>query len=149
MKTTDELVRELADREAIRNLPLRYCDCICRNDLEGLISLFTEDASFIAKNPENEVVTRGRGELKKMYENLIRQTQPRPYTHTHVIELRNEHSATGRCYVELRNAKVELEWLGSGYYEDEYAKVRGEWKFASRRLNEMGMTPLLRNFVVT
>ena len=30
MKTTDELVRELADREAIRDLPIRYCDCLCR-----------------------------------------------------------------------------------------------------------------------
>ncbi len=149
MKTTDELVRELADREAIRNLPLHYCDCICRNDLDGLINLFTENASFVVKNAENEVVTRGRRELKKMYENLISQTHPRPYTHTHVIELRNENSATGRCYVELRNAKVEMEWIGSGYYEDEYTKLRGEWKFASRRLNEMGMTPLLRNFMVT
>ena len=71
MKTTDELVRELADREAIRDLPIRYCDCLCRNDLEGLVSLFTEDGTFIAKNSENEVVTRGRTELKKMYENLV------------------------------------------------------------------------------
>ncbi len=149
MKTTDQLVRELADREAIRDLPIRYCDCICRDDLEGLVSLFTEDASFIVKNPENQVVTHGRDELKKMYDNLIRETHPRPYVHTHVIELRSENSATGRCYVELRSAKIEMEWLGSGYYEDEYSKVLGEWKFASRRLVEMGMAPLLRNFMVT
>ncbi len=149
MKTTDQLVRELADREAIRDLPIRYCDCICRDDLEGLINLFTEDASFIVKNPENEVVTRGRGELKKMYEKLIGATQPRPYIHTHVIELRSETSATGRCYVELRSAKIEMEWLGSGCYEDAYTKVAGEWKFASRRLVEMGMAPLLRNFMVS
>ena len=72
MKTTDELVRELADREAIRNLPIRYCDCISRDDLEGMVSLFTEDGTFAVKDPENEVVTRGRTQLKKMYENLIR-----------------------------------------------------------------------------
>lgn len=55
MKTTDELVRELADREAIRDLPIRYCDCISRNDLEGVVSLFIEDGSFVVKNPESPV----------------------------------------------------------------------------------------------
>ncbi len=149
MKTTDELIRELADREAIRNLPLRYCDCLSQNDLEGLVSLFTEDGSFVAKNFENEVATRGRGELKKMYENLVSDVHPRPYTHTHLVELRSEDSATGRCYVEMRSAKVNMEWLGSGYYEDDYTKIRGEWKFASRRLIEIGMGPSLRAFMVS
>jgi len=149
MKTTDELIRELADREAIRNLPLRYCDCLSQNDLEGLVSLFTEDGSFVAQNFENEVATRGRGELKKMYENLVSDVHPRPYTHTHLVELRSEDSATGRCYVEMRSAKVEMEWLGSGYYEDDYTKVREEWKFTSRRLIEIGMAPSLRTFMVS
>jgi hypothetical protein len=149
MKTTDELIRELADREAIRNLPLRYCDCLSQNDLEGLVSLFTEDGSFVAQNFENEVATRGRGELKKMYENLVSDVHPRPYTHTHLVELRSEDSATGRCYVEMRSAKVNMEWLGSGYYEDDYTKIRGEWKFASRRLIEIGMGPSLRAFMVS
>jgi hypothetical protein len=145
MKTTDELVRELADREAIRDLPIRYSDCLCRNDLEGLVSLFAEDGTFIAKDPENEVVTRGRTELKKMYENLVSTEQPRPYIHTHVVELHSGNSATGRCYVEMRSAKIDLQWIGSGCYEDNYTKVRGEWKFASRRLIEMA-TPL-RSFM--
>ena len=149
MKTTEELVRELADREAIRNLPIRYCDCIARNDLEGLVSLFTEDGAFAVKDPENQVVTRGRTELRKMYENLVSEARPRPYTHTHVIELRSGDSATGRCYVELRSAKIEMEWLGSGYYEDEYKRVGEEWKFASRRLIEIGMATPLRTFIAT
>ena len=149
MKTTDELVRELADREAIRDLPIRYCDCLCRNDLDGLVSLFTEDGSFVVKNFENEVVTRGRTELKKMYENLVSDVHPRPYIHTHVVELHSASSATGRCYVEMRSAKVGIEWLGSGYYEDDYTKVRDEWKFASRRLIEIGMGPPLRSFMVS
>jgi ketosteroid isomerase-like protein len=149
MKTTEELVRELADREAIRNLPIRYCDCICRNDLEGLMSLFTDDAAFSVKDPENRVVTRGRSDLKKMYENLVKEARPRPFTHTHVVELRGTNRATGRCYVEMRSAKIDLEWMGSGYYEDDYTKVGEEWKFASRRLIESGMSTSLRTFMVS
>ena len=148
MKTTDELVRELADREAIRDLSVRYCDCLYRNDLEGLVSLFTENGAFIVKDAEHEVVTRGRAKLKKMFETLINQTRPRPLVHSHLIELSSAKKATGRCYVELRSAKLEMQRVGSGCYEDEYAKLGEEWKFASRRLIEVGMTTSLRMFMV-
>lgn len=146
MKTTEQLVRELADREAIRDLPVRYCDYLCRNDVKGCLSLFTDDGTFFAKDPENEVTARGRTELKKMFENAIREVHPRHFIHTHVINLRSGQSATGRCYVELRSAKVGLEWIGSGYYEDEYVKVGEDWKFASRRLTEFEMAISLRTF---
>ena len=117
--------------------PSATATAYARNDLEGLVSLFTEDGAFAVKDPENQVVTRGRTELKKMYENLVSEMRPRPYTHTHVIELRSGDSATGRCYVELRSAKIEMEWLGSGYYEDEYTK--------SRRGMEIRLSPPHRN----
>ena len=148
MKTTDELVHELADREAIRELPMRYCDCLYRDDLEGLVNLFTENGAFIVRDRENEVATHGQARLKKMYKKLLGEAQPRPLVHSHVIELRSAKSATGRCYVELRGAKLELEHLGSGCYEDEYVKVGEQWKFASRRLIEVGMTTSLRTFMV-
>ena len=41
MKTTDELVIELANREAIRERPVRYCGW--QNDLRTLVELFVED----------------------------------------------------------------------------------------------------------
>ena len=147
MKTTDELVRELADREAIRDLPIRYNDCLWRNDLAGVVSLFTEDGAFFAKDPENEVVSRGRAELKKMLKKAVSMVCPRHYVHTHVVELRGGNRATGRCCVELRSGCLGMHWIGSGYYEDEYAKIGEEWKFASRRFIEMNMTIPLRDFV--
>ena len=45
MKTTDELLIELADRGAIHELAARYCDYVCRADLDGLVSLFAEDGT--------------------------------------------------------------------------------------------------------
>lgn len=146
MKTTEELVRELADREAIRDLPVRYCDYLWRNDVKGYLSLFTDDGTFFAKDVENEVTARGGAELKRMFENAVREVQPRHFTHTHVINLLNGQSATGRCYVELRSGKVGLDWIGSGYYEDEYVKVGEEWKFACRRFIEFDEAIYLRTF---
>jgi SnoaL-like domain len=152
MKTTDELVREIADREAIRDLPVLYCDCLSRKDLEGLVSLFTEGGTFAAKAHEHEVVTRGRSDLKLMFENVLNNGHPRHFIHTHVVKLHSVNSASGRCSVELRRAVIEAdrqtEWIGSGYYEDNYAKVGDEWKFASRRLVEIGMAIPLRTFMV-
>jgi ketosteroid isomerase-like protein len=149
MKPTEELVRDLVDRQAIRDLSHRYCDCLYRNDLDGLVSLFTQDASFAVKDYESEVVNRGRAKLKKMFARLVSDRNPRPLIHAQVVELRSENSASGRCYVELRTNTVQVEEVGSGYFEDEYAKIATEWKFASRRLLATDSTLSLRTFKVT
>jgi len=44
-KSIDQIVTELADREAIRELPLRYCDCVWRGDMTGIVDLFAADGA--------------------------------------------------------------------------------------------------------
>jgi hypothetical protein len=149
MKSTEDFVRELVDREAIRDLSNRYCDCLYRNDLDGLVSLFTQNATFLVKDYESDVGTRGRAKLKKMFARLVSDMNPKPLIHAQVVELRSENSATGRCYVEFRSDKVQVEEIGSGSYEDEYAKIVAEWKFASRRMFATDSTISLRTFKVT
>ncbi len=139
MKKTEELVAELADREAIRDLPVRYCDFVWQGNLDGMLDLFAEDGAFIAKGREREMVSRGRAELRKMYEQAIGDLTPRPYIHNHVVNLKGKAKATGRCYVELRSVARQMEWIGTGYYDDEYVKVGEHWKFASRRFTSIGM----------
>jgi ketosteroid isomerase-like protein len=133
MKTADELMSELADREAIRELPARYCDCLWRKDLEGLMDLFTQDATFVVKGLEIEAVSHGRSQIRRMHQKALSETTPRLLVHNHIVVLHGGDHASGRCYVEVRNAEVDLEWIGLGRFEDEYAKVGGEWKFAVRR----------------
>jgi hypothetical protein len=138
MKNAEQLLTELADREAIRDLPVRYCDCVWRGDIDGIVDLFGEDASFIVKGHKREATTTGRAALKKMYAGALGDAQPRPYIHNHVVELKGSNRATGRCYVELRSFARAMEWIGSGYYEDEYVKVGEQWRFASRRFTRVG-----------
>ena len=133
METTGELVREVAAREAIRDLSARYCDCIWRNDLDGLVSLFTEDGAFVVEGLEVEAISRGRAQLRKVYEKAIAEMKPRLFIHSHVVDLLGGNRATGRCYAEVYSAKLGMQRVGLGYYEDEYAKVDDKWKFASRR----------------
>ena len=87
MKTTDELVRELIDREAIRDLAVRYCDCLRRKDVEGLVGLFTADATFVMKGIELEAVSHGHAQIKRMHEKALAETTPRLFTHNQIVNL--------------------------------------------------------------
>lgn len=133
MKTTDELARELADHEAIRDLAARYCDYVCRADLDGLVNLFAEDGTFKVEGLEVEAIARGHADLKKVYAKSIAKLNTRLFVLNHVLDLCGEHRATGRCYVEVYSANLGMERVGLGYYDDEYVKVGDQWKFASRR----------------
>src|SRR5216684_4480566 len=132
-KSVEQTVAELADRDAIRELPQRYCDCVWRGDIAGLVDLFTDDGAFIVVGRKRENKTAGRAELLRVYSTLTAgDVLPRPYIHNHVVDLKGGGRAAGRCYVELRNAKKNFEWTGTGFYEDEYAKAGDQWKFKSR-----------------
>jgi ketosteroid isomerase-like protein len=133
MTRTDELVRELADREAIRDLSARYCDFVWRKDLDGLISLFADDGSFIVEGLEVEAVSQGHAQLKKVFEKAFVELNPRLFIHTHVIDLLSGNRATGRCYVDVFSATLGMHRVGWGYYEDEYIKIGSKWKFRGRR----------------
>ncbi len=45
-KSIEQTITELADREAIRELPQRYCDCVWQGDVEGIVKLFADDGEF-------------------------------------------------------------------------------------------------------
>ena len=144
MASTDELVAELLAREAIRDLPVRYCDCVWRNDMKGLVNLFAENASFITQGRERSLTTTGRAALLEMYSKAIGEANPRPYIHNHVVDLKGKDRGVGRCYVELRGATRNFDWIGTGFYEDEYVKTPDGWKFASRRFTRAYTPPSAR-----
>jgi len=132
MKTVEETLAELVDREEIRDLPVRYCDCVWRGDVAGIVDLFTADGTFTVKTPDSETINKGREALLKRYTEDLRNLTPRPYIHNHVVELGYYGRATGRCYLDLRRENRNMEWVGAGHYLDEYVKVGDHWKFASR-----------------
>jgi len=132
MKTTEQLVQELLDREAIRDLPKRYCHCVWTSDLDGIVNLFTEDGCMIMQSSKGPQTTPGRDKLRKTFARVVDELGPRPYIHNHVIQLKDATHASGTCYVELRDSKNDMRWLGTGFYNDEYVKIGGEWKFKSR-----------------
>lgn len=47
MAKTKNQLEALLDREAIRDLPVRYCDRVWHDDIDGLVALFAKDGEFV------------------------------------------------------------------------------------------------------
>jgi len=133
-RSPEQQLADLLDREAIRDLPVRYCHYVWTNDVDAMMSLFTEDGLLSTASDAEDAVReiRGAQALRDFYVGLDR-VKPRPYIHNHVVELLGEARARGACYVELRLATRQMAPLGTGYYDDDYVKQGGTWKFAARR----------------
>jgi ketosteroid isomerase-like protein len=132
-KNTEALMQDVIDREAIRTLPVRYCHCVWRKDLDGYVNLFTDDG-WLASTDPNLSRAQGHESLRKMISEALGTMQPRPFIHNHVIELLGPDRATGTCYVEVHMTREGKKWRMVGWYDDEYAKTGGEWKFQSRNV---------------
>jgi hypothetical protein len=134
-------VYRLLAREAIRDLPAQYCDCVWRDDIEGLVSLFDQEGTFYGVFNGIETTITGHDKLRDFYLSAT-DFMPRPYIHNHVVELLENDYAKGRCYLDLRSARNNMDWLGAGYYEDEYRLSSVGWKFQSRRFTALRMEEL-------
>jgi ketosteroid isomerase-like protein len=132
------MVRELADKEAIRDLARRYAHCIWRKDVEGAVSLFTDDGEM---DMGDRPPVRGRAALLEAYQAMITGPEFQPFVHNHVIDLHG-NTATGTCYLDLRATIEGKSMIGSGYYDDRYVRQDGAWKFAARKLTLCYFVPL-------
>ena len=135
-KTRDQLIDELLDREAIKELPARYCDYIWSKNVEGILSLFTEDGVFAMEGVGAAQEAKGQPALRKFYGQVASGPGPLPFIHNIVIDLKDATHATGRAYPEVRTLGQER-IMAMGYYDDEYEKVGGQWKFKARRFKNM------------
>jgi len=138
MTTMDTQLTALLAREAIRELPLRYCDYVWRDDVAGLVDLFAPDGSFVAEMGGKHYRFDGRTALETMFTRGLA-IKPRPYIHNHVVELVTAERARGRCYLDLRSARRDMEFLGAGYYDDEYVLTAAGWRFQSRHFVALRM----------
>ncbi len=132
-------LRELLDIEEIRKVGVLYSQYLDSDYLEELAELFTEDA-VCEFGPYGQWVGR-----KTIYDNYVqveRTSGPNPgskpfqamHANTnHWVEITGPDRAVGRRYLLdlLTNRKAEEHpfiWLA--VYDEEYRKVRGEWKIS-------------------
>ena len=136
-------LRELTDREAIRDLARRYAHCVWQKQIAAAVELFTEDGEM---DTGEAPPLRGRAALLEAYQRMLGDARFQPFVHNHVIDLAGDE-ASGICYLDLRAVQEGRSMIGSGYYEDRYRRVAGEWKFQSRKLQMDWLVPLDEGWV--
>lgn len=129
-RTPEAKLRELLDKEAIRDLARRYAHCVWQKDVEGAIALFTDDAEMDTGDRPPIV---GREALLESYAEMFAKNDLQPFVHNHVIEIHGD-SAEGTCYLDLRSVIDGTAMTGHGFYKDRYVRVGDGWKFAYRLL---------------
>lgn len=138
-KSLETRVQEMLDREAIRDLPRRYCHYVWKKDVTAIVGLFTDDGEFDAGRAQP--AAKGTQALLKAYRQGLDELDPHPFIHNHVIELDGER-ATGTCYLDLRATQNGRSLIAAGHYDDVYVKVDGRWKFRSRTFHAHFFGPL-------
>jgi uncharacterized protein (TIGR02246 family) len=134
MKSIEQALVDLADREAIRDLPRLYCHYLWIQDPVRMANLFTEDATICIEGMEDYAIT-GRDKLAKVFRRVNARYASQPFIHNHIVELDGPDHATGIAYYEILTTREGTKYLAAGFYRDEYRKVGGEWKFQSRKVH--------------
>lgn len=138
--SSEVLVRELADKEAIRDLARSYAHQVWRGDIRAIADLFAPDG--VMDTPDLPPLVGPEG-IFEAYSKMLTADEFHPFVHNHVIDLDGD-TATGTCYLDLRAKINGRQLLSSGWYDDHYRRVDGVWKFASRKVTMLDFVPVGR-----
>lgn len=142
-------VRELTDREALRDLRYRYHEYINEGKFADIADLFTEDGELEFGQLGH---AKGREKLTAFFSSLSPSSTPRSgrgphfsfvkqYIHNHVVEIRGDR-ATGFSYLEAKPIVNGEAYLVSARYNDEYVRTSSGWRFTRMSLVPHFFVPL-------
>ena len=120
-------VRELRDREEIRELRYRYHECINEGTTDEIPGLFAYDGSL---DFGYLGATSGQAGITKFFSRVgdllsfVRQ-----FIHAHSISFEDD-TVTGRSYLEAKSVSDGRAFFVVGRYDDQYIREDGRWKFA-------------------
>ena len=132
-------LRELLEVEAIKELRLSYNFLMDLRDLDQLINVFTDDA-LCEYGPYGSWT--GKEEILSNYRSVFTEDLEAPFSSfhpnaNHRVQLLSETQAEGQVYLmdfvtHVSAQENPLLWLG--LYDEEYQKIKGEWKIARTSL---------------
>lgn len=119
--------------ELIKQLKARYFRFLDTRNIEGLHSVFTEDASARFKGPDYDFDLNGWPALEAFYRKSFSADAFGMHNGHHPeIEVSGNH-ATGIWYLQdiFVQLKHDITVMGSALYEDEYRREGGVWRIAT------------------
>lgn len=138
---TEQIIQQLQDRIAIRELIDAYTYCADTRNIEGHMALFTEDTLFEVymdeKIPEPTQVVKGNKNLFPVFNDLNQYDSTMHLNAQCTIKMDGDHAtATTYCrayHLKLLDGTKKLMIAGIRYY-DTIVKQKGQWLFANRKL---------------
>lgn len=134
--------RELAAREAIRDVIARYAHCADGGRFGDLVALFTEDGVL---EIDGRPPLRGRAAIESFLAGTkaeLAAGASRPFIRHHVssvrIELLGPAEAKASCYFLVLTERGVDHW---GRYRDRLIEVGGRWQLRHRRVSVEGRAP--------
>jgi len=136
-------IREITDREQIRELAHQYCFRLDGGDLRELADLFAESARLIIEYPGRPVRHfEGRQAIYEFYRGFYQRVEIlRHKVKNQIIELRGDQ-AVSRCYWDSINSVANT--LSAGHYFDTLRRYGQNWNFEERLVRIAYQTPLDR-----
>jgi hypothetical protein len=144
-----KLIRELADREAIRDLMYRYGRGVDSVNLEMVLSTFDDPSSLIIQSGSGpQERHEGRQAVEAFYQaravynktnRLIRHRYKNP-----LIELAGDTATASVYWDEIREEQNTLIQAGGTYF-DKLRRTSDGWKFSERLIRLAYRVKLARN----
>lgn len=134
-KTREDYIDDMLNKEAIRELAIRYSTHMSARNFDQQASLFVEDGEVLLWG-DNTPKSIGHKALASMFSAGSEQMGGSviPLVHNHEIKLLGEDSASGNIFVEVRSLGDDMQIIATGTYYDDYTKVNDEWKFKRRSI---------------
>ncbi|MFJ5483689.1 nuclear transport factor 2 family protein [Pectobacterium actinidiae] len=134
-------IKELLDREEIRNLRTLYSHHLDSNNIASLDQVFAADAVVEVTVGKMHGIAEIRAGLSDAFRQFDRdQRGSYPFMHAvanHWVKLTGPDTAEGRCYLidfETASKPDPNPLLLLGLYADEYRRIDGQWRITRSRL---------------
>jgi hypothetical protein len=135
-------LREMEDRNSIRELVDAYAYCADTRDAKGQMALFTEDTHFVvfmdAKSSELTQVINNRADLFPVFDNLNTYRATMHFNGQSTVLQLNDDTATSITYCIAHHQTIEdgiqKLMIANIKYHDSFVKQNGKWLFSERKL---------------
>lgn len=126
------------DRQAIADLGVLYARAVDDHDIDTVVATYTADGIFERRGEQASGHDAIRAAYVQSFDTYVTMLHT---SHPGVVVLHGDGTAVGWSHGHAELATRRTLILASFRYEDDYAVVDGEWRFAHRRITFMYAVP--------
>jgi len=134
LEELEKKVRELEDKDEIKNLHREYLFCISNLEFEKALEYFTDNISI---DIANYGIIKGKDDVARFFNDVIYknvlQSKDAHFTVQPVISLDGDKAKGHWMFYRLFPKPRPDTWV-QGRYDCEYVKENGKWKFSALKL---------------